>query len=101
MDLYLNYLGGNPYNFLDPTVIGAISLAHSLKVDITVNEAREWMKAKGPHPDAWMGNYPDRGKMYIWEDDIILDSDFVMPDNVQQLYGITALVANASSAPAQ
>lgn len=91
IDLFANYGGENPYKFVNAQTAAVMEIARRLEMDITVNEVRKMISAEADHPDsnpllATQG--PDRGKMYIWEDETIRPGDKVIPAVIKMVRGI-------------
>jgi len=91
IDLFTNYLGANPTAFMDVPILAAYQFALTMRLDITVNEARAMMRANGPHPDSCPfggAQQLDRGNMFIWEDDVADPTDDDIPQSIKDAYGI-------------
>lgn len=102
LDLFLNHLDTAVSRYLSPELVSYLRFAQEFKVDLTVDEARRMVGTQAPHPDGMFGYTPNRGTLYIWEDETpyIRDTDFTIPESIAQAYGLqNVLSGNASSFP--
>lgn len=86
VEVFLNKLSESAANYIDPNVAMMMLWAEKFKVDVTVNEARKILKAKGPHPDYITGRTPNRGNAMIWETDVEDPEDDEIPQAVIDSY---------------